>query len=50
MKMVEAARCKLRVLLVVNGNQWNVEQRVDDLEDMMRGKIIPLKAEQGYIA
>ena len=49
-KMVEAARCKLRVLMVVNGNQWNVKERVDDLEEKMKGKIILLRAEQGYVA
>ena len=49
-KMVEAARCKLRVLVVFNGNQWDVKERVDDLEEKMKGKIILLRAEQGYIA
>ena len=49
-KMVEAARCKLRVLMVFNGNQWDAKERVDDLEEKMKGKIIPLRANQGYVA
>lgn len=49
-KMVEAARCKLRVLVVFNGNQWDAKARVDDLEEKMKGKIILLRADQGYIS
>ena len=49
-KMVEAANCRLRVLMVINGYQWDAKERVDDLEENMKGKIILLRAEQGYIA
>ena len=48
-KMVEAARCKLRVLVVINGYQWNVEQRRDELEEKMEGRVIVHSAEQGNI-
>ena len=46
-KMVEAARCKLRVLVVINGDQWDVERRQDELGKKMRGKVIVHTAEQG---
>ncbi len=46
-RMVEAARCKLRVLVVINGYQWSVEQRRDELEEKAKGRIIVHTAEQG---
>lgn len=46
-RMVEAARCKLRVLVVINGYQWSVEQRRDELEEKVKGRIIVHTAEQG---
>lgn len=48
-KMVEAARCKLRVLVVVNGYQWSVEQRLDELDVKMKGRFIVHTAEQGDV-
>ena len=48
-KMVEAARCRLRVLVVVNGYQWSVEQRVDELEVKIKGRFIVHTAEQGDV-
>ena len=49
-QMVEAARCKLRVLVVFNGNQWDAKERVDDLEERKKEKIILLRADQGYVS
>lgn len=46
-KMVEASRCKLRVLVVINGYQWSVERQRDELEEKMSGKVIVHTAEQG---
>ena len=45
-KMVEAARCKLRVLVVINGHQWSIEQRRDELEEKINGRTIVHRAEQ----
>jgi len=45
-KMVEAARCKLRVLVVINGYQWEVERRQDELGEK-RGRVIVHTAVQG---
>ena len=45
-KIVEAARCKLRVLVVINGDQWDVEHRRDELGKMTE-KVIVHAAEQG---
>lgn len=45
-KMVEAARCKLRVLVVINGCQWDVERRRDELGEKMKGRVIVHRAEQ----
>ena len=47
-QIVEAARCKLRVLVVINGGQWNVEQREDELGIKMRERVVVHIAEQGY--
>lgn len=49
-KMVEAARCKLRVLVVINGSQWNVEKRRDELGEKIKGRVILYTAEQKYSA
>ena len=49
-RMVEGARCKLRVLVVINGYQWSVEQRRDELEEKVKGRIIVHTAEQENIA
>lgn len=46
-KMVEAARCKLKVLVVINGDQWDVERRQDELGEKMKGRLIVHTAEQG---
>ena len=45
-RMVEAARCKLRVLVVINGYSWSVEQRRDELEEKLKGRVIVHTAEQ----
>lgn len=49
-KMVEAARCKLRVLVVINGSQWNVEKQRHELGEKIKGRVILYTAEQRYIA
>lgn len=46
-KMVEAARCKLRVLTVLNGHNWRVENHRDDLGAKMKERFIVHTAEQG---
>lgn len=48
-KMVEAARCKLRVLVVINGSQWDISQRRDELGEKMKERVIIHLAEQGII-
>lgn len=45
-RMVEAARCKLKVLVVFNGYQWSVEQ--DELEEHVGGRVILHTVEQGF--
>ena len=45
-RMVEAARFKLRVLVVINGYQWRVEQRQDELGEKVKGRVIVHTAEQ----
>ena len=57
-KLVEAARCKLRVLVVMDGRQWNVEQRRDELgeargqgqEGRRKKRVIVHMIEQGYLS
>ncbi|KAL8829989.1 MAG: hypothetical protein Q9191_001685 [Dirinaria sp. TL-2023a] len=46
-RMVEAARCTLKVLVVINGDQWDVERRKDELGQKIKGKVIVHTAEQG---
>ncbi|KIW29327.1 hypothetical protein, variant [Cladophialophora immunda] len=46
-KLVEAARCNLKVLAVVNGDQWNIETRRDELGQRMDGRVILHTAVQG---
>ena len=38
--MVEAAKCKLKVLVVISGNQWKVEERRDELGVKEAHKVI----------
>lgn len=49
-EMVKVARCKLRLLVVINGDQWDVEQKMDDIEDKMEGRVVVHTLEQGYSA
>ena len=49
-KMVEAARCNLRVLVVINGYQREVEKRQYELGIKMKEKIIVHTAVQGNSA
>lgn len=46
-KMVEAARCKLRVLVVVNGYDWPVEEHKDDLGGKRKARTIVQREVQG---
>ena len=46
-KMVEAARCKLRVLTVMDGRSWRVESYQDELGAKMKERFIVHTAEQG---
>lgn len=46
-KMVEAARSKLRVLAVINGHSWRVEEHQDELGETMKERIIVHTAHQG---
>ena len=48
-KMVEAARCRLKVLVVIKGWRWQVEKRKDGLGGTTEHKVIIHTAEQGYI-
>lgn len=50
LKMVEAARCKLRVLAVINGYRWDVERRRDELDEKMEEMVIVHTAVQRNIA
>ena len=45
-KMVEAARCKLRVLTVINGYDWRMEDHRDELGAKMKDRLIVHTAEQ----
>lgn len=46
-KMVEATPSKLRVLAVVHGNSWRVEEHHDELGEKVEGKVIIHTAHQG---
>ena len=45
-KMVEAARCKLRVLTVIDGHSWSVENHRDELGAKMDDRVIMHTEEQ----
>lgn len=45
-KMVERARCKLRVLIVIDGHSWRVEDYGDELGAIMDDKVIMHTEEQ----
>ena len=45
-KMVEAARCKLRVLIVIDGHSWRVEDYRDELGAKMDDRVIVHMEEQ----
>ena len=45
-KMVEAARCKLRVLTVIDGYSWRMEDHRDELGSKMKDRFIVHTAEQ----
>ena len=47
-KMVEAARSKLKVLAVISGNNWPVEMHQDELGEKMRDRVIIHTATQEY--
>lgn len=48
-KMVEAARCKLRVLTVINGHNWRVENHQDELGAKMKDRfILHTKDQEAY--
>lgn len=49
-KMVEAARCKLKVFVVINGYQWSIEERRDELEEKMTGRVIVHKEVQELVS
>ena len=46
-KLVEAARCKLRVLTVLNGYSWRVESYQDELGAKMKERFIVHTGKQG---
>ena len=46
-KMVEAARCNLRVLTVINGHSWRVENYQDELGAKMKDRFILHTKDQG---
>ena len=46
-KMVEAARCQLKILTVVDGGSWRVEQYEDELGVEMKERTILHTVEQG---
>ena len=48
--LVEAARCKLKVLVVISGYQWSMEKYQDELDQKTQGRVIVHTAEQGYVA
>ena len=45
-KMVEAARCTLRILVVIDGHSWRVENYRDELGAKMEGRVIVRTEEQ----
>ena len=45
-KMIEAARCKLRVLTVIDGHSWSVENHRDELGAKMDDRVIMHTEEQ----
>ena len=48
-QMVEAARCKLRVLTVINGHSWRVENHEDELGAKMKDRfILHTKDQEAY--
>ena len=48
-KMVEAACCKLKILVVINGGRWPIETRQDELGQTMEDRVIIHTARQGYV-
>lgn len=48
-KMVEAARCKLRILTVTDGHSWRVERYQDELGAKMKDRVILHTAEQSIL-
>lgn len=49
-KMVEAARCKLKVLVVIDRYQWDIEERRNELGEKTKEKVIVHTVEQEYSA
>ena len=45
-RMVEAARCKLRVLVVIHGYLWPIEEEWEELKEKANGRIIVHTARQ----
>jgi len=46
-KMVEAARSKLRVLVIIDGSSWQVQKHRDELGENTNGRVIIHTAHQG---
>ncbi|KAH0840518.1 hypothetical protein FOPE_05769 [Fonsecaea pedrosoi] len=46
-KLVEVARCNLKILAVVNGDQWDIETRKDELGHRIEGRVRMHTAVQG---
>ena len=46
--MADAARCKLKVFVVIDGLLWDVERSWDELGKKTKVKILVHRAEQGY--
>ena len=48
-KMVEAARCKLKVMAVIDGSSWRVESGRDELGEKRKERVVVYTAEQGLV-
>jgi hypothetical protein len=48
--MTEFAQCKLKVLVVISGDQWRLEGRRDELGEKLRDRLIFCTIEQKLVA
>lgn len=48
LKLVEAARCTLKVLVVINGYYWPASMDLNDLRDRAKDRLVIRKVEQQY--